>query len=64
MNNLTLEEFLTGTLLGDGCIAKLSIGAKNHRWSCGHSSKQLGYLQWKVDFLESYDLHTGKVELL
>lgn len=61
MNNLTLQEFLIGTLLGDGCISKLSKGAKNHRWSCGHSDKQLDYLKWKINFLQEQDLHTGNI---
>ena len=43
MENVTFEEFIIGTLLGDGCIAKLSKGGKNYRWSCGHSEKQLEY---------------------
>ena len=61
MENVTFEEFIIGTLLGDGCIAKLSKGGKNYRWSCGHSEKQLEYLKWKVDFLVSKNLHTGKI---
>lgn len=61
MNNITIDDFIIGTLLGDGCISKLSKGAKNHRWSCGHSEKQLEYLQWKVNFLQEHNLHTGNI---
>lgn len=61
MNNLTLEEFIIGTVLGDGCIPKLNKGAKNYRWTCGHCSQQLEYLQWKVDFLRENNLHTGNI---
>lgn len=61
MNNLTLEEFLIGTILGDGCIGKLDKNAKNYRWSCTHSEKQHDYLQWKVNFLVNHDLHTGNI---
>lgn len=61
MKNLTIDEFIIGTLLGDGCISKLTKGAINHRWSCGHSETQLEYLQWKVNFLKNFDLHTGNI---
>lgn len=61
MNDITLDEFIIGTVLGDGCIPKLNKGAKNYRWTCGHSWKQQEYLQWKVHFLENFDLHTGSI---
>jgi hypothetical protein len=61
MKNLTLEEFLIGTLLGDGCIGKLDKNAKNYKWSCTHSEKQYDYLKWKVEFLIKYNLHSGNI---
>lgn len=61
MNDLTLDEFIIGTLLEDGCIAKLGKGSKHHRWSCGHSAAQLDYLLWKVDFLKKHELHSGAI---
>lgn len=61
MKNLTLEEFLIGTILGDGCIEKLGKNYKNYRWSCSHGEKQKNYLQWKVNFLVKHDLHTSSI---
>jgi len=61
MQDVTFWEFMFGTLLGDGCIAKLNKGAKTHRWSCGHSENQLDYLRWKVNYLSFWDLHTGNI---
>lgn len=57
----TLEQFIRGCILGDGSIAKLGNGAKNHRMTFGHCSKQLGYLKWKNQFLINLDLATSTI---
>lgn len=54
--NVELNQFIRGSLLGDGSIAKLGEGAKNHKMTFGHGSKQQDYLKWKQDYLRSYSL--------
>lgn len=49
-----LEDLLIGSILGDGCIIKDQN--KYFRLSLGHGSKQLEYLQYKVDILNQYHL--------
>lgn len=49
-----LEQFIRGSILGDGSIPKLR--GKNCHMSFGHSEKQLDYLNWKRDFLHEYGL--------
>lgn len=56
-----LEQFIRGSLLGDGSIPKKDKGAKNYRMTFGHGHKQEEYLKWKHDFLEEYLLE-GKIQ--
>lgn len=55
-----IEQFIRGSLLGDGCIAKLGKNSKNNRISFGHSEKQLCYLNWKQNYLDKFDM-SGKI---
>lgn len=55
-----LEQFIRGSVLGDGSIAKLTKPMVNTRLTFGHSEKQLNYLKWKHLFLENLDL-AGKI---
>lgn len=57
---IKLEQFIRGSLLGDGCIPKISAKGKNYRMSFGHGPKQLCYLKWKHQFLNNFDL-AGKI---
>ena len=47
------KDFLVGTLLGDGCLAK---GGKksDFRLSFSHCEKQKDYFLWKFDFLKPF----------
>ena len=42
-----IDQFLMGSLLGDGCIPKLEKGAKNNRLSIAHSLRQECYAIYK-----------------
>lgn len=53
-NTEILEDFLIGSILGDGCIVKEQD--KYFRLSLGHGSKQLKYLEYKVNILNQYGL--------
>lgn len=56
-----LEQFIRGSLLGDGCISKLGKGSKNNRITFAHCSKQLDYLKWKQSFLNKIELGSEKI---
>jgi hypothetical protein len=56
-----LTQFIRGSLLGDGSLEKITGGSKNSRLTFGHSSKQLVYLQWKVNFLKKLELSSGNI---
>lgn len=53
-NTELLEDFLIGSILGDGYITKDEN--KYFRLSLGHGSKQLKYLEYKVNILNQYGL--------
>lgn len=56
-----LKQFMLGSMLGDGSIAKLGKNSRQYRMTLGHSEKQLSYLKWKVDLLKEYKLSTGTI---
>lgn len=45
----SLEQFMLGSLLGDGCIYKRK--QNNGLFACTHSIEQLEYAEWKINFL-------------
>ena len=49
-----LQQFIRGSLLGDGSIPKKEEKGKNYRMTFGHGHKQKAYLEWKHAFLENY----------
>lgn len=57
---IKLEQFIRGSLLGDGCIPKIQKNSKNYRMTFGHGLKQICYLNWKHQFLNNFDL-SGKI---
>lgn len=57
---IKLEQFIRGSLLGDGCIPKITEKGKNYRMTFGHGLKQICYLNWKHQFLNDFDL-AGKI---
>lgn len=57
---IKLEQFIRGSLLGDGCIPKILAKGKNYRMTFGHGLKQTCYLNWKHQFLNDFDL-AGKI---
>jgi hypothetical protein len=48
------QEFMLGSLLGDGCITK------DNRFSLAHCIKQKEYIEYKYEFIKSYELN-GKL---
>jgi len=57
---IKLEQFIRGSLLGDGCIPKIDEKGRNYRMTFGHGLKQICYLNWKHQFLNEFDL-AGKI---
>jgi len=51
-----LEQFIRGSLLGDGCIPKKSLKNINFRMAFTHCTEQLEYLKWKKSLLDEYEL--------
>lgn len=58
---MDLQQFLLGTLLGDGCIPRKSTQEKHHRYSVAHSEKQECYIRYKHDYLDNFNLVTPKI---
>lgn len=59
-----LEQFIRGSLLGDGSIPKKEKASRNYRMTFGHGEKQKEYLKWKHDFLEEYLLAGAIVKVV
>lgn len=57
---MKIDQFLMGSLLGDGCISKLGKGAKYNRLCIAHSLKQECYAIYKWEYLNSLNL-AGKL---
>lgn len=53
-----LEQFLIGSLLGDGTFHSITGLSKNSRLCFGHCLKQKEYITWKYLFLSKYNLET------
>jgi hypothetical protein len=58
-----LEQFIRGSILGDGSIPKQEKKSKNYRMTFGHGFKQKAYLEWKHAFLENY-LLSGSMQIV
>lgn len=56
-----LYSFIVGSMLGDGCISGNRKLDKYYTLNFGHGQKQLGYLKWKKQFLESKGIKCSKV---
>lgn len=51
-----LEQFVRGSMLGDGWISPARKQGHRSYMAFTHGSKQLEYLEWKKDFLESFGI--------
>jgi len=47
------EEFLIGTMLGDGCL-QIAKNGTNSWLTIKHSYKQMPYVEWKYEIMESF----------
>jgi hypothetical protein len=59
-NEIKLESFIRGSLLGDGNISYSSKASKEARMAFCHGLKQKEYINWKNNFLAKYNLN-GKI---
>ena len=50
-----IEQFVLGSLLGDGCVDN------RYSFRLVHGDSQMDYLKWKVDFLHKNNLGTGDI---
>ena len=60
LDNIT-KQVLFGSILGDGCIKKNSLGKNKRRWKIrnylfyeGHRGKQTDYVKWKMKMLSVF----------
>lgn len=53
-----LKQLILGSALGDGYLTVVSGNNKNSRLHYGHCAEQKDYLQWKLNILEKYNLHS------
>jgi hypothetical protein len=51
-----LEQFIRGSLLGDGWLSPQKTSKTMSYMAFTHSTKQLDYLKWKRNFLESFGI--------